>query len=133
MGGANFQRNGDISVKRGALKSHTILHGTRFDSNRDSQESHRNISRSLVFKYDKLLLKDVRTVRQEREATEGNLLKTLKLLDNTIRDDKCRTVREIVVILRISESSVHCIISDNSGMRRICARWVHQLLKNEEK
>lgn len=75
----------------------------------------------------------MRTVRQEREVTEWNLLKTVKLLDNTIRDDKCRTVREIVVILRISESSVHYIISDNLGMHRICARWVHRLLKNEEK
>lgn len=54
-------------------------------------------------------------------------------MNDIIRQDRRRTVREIEDMLGISKSSVHRILPEKIGMQRVCARWVPRILKYEEK
>ena len=97
-------------------------------------ESHKNVSRSLVFKWHKLFSEEYEDNAPGKRGRPKEMDdQTVKTIDNVIREDRRRTVREMEEILGISKSSIHPILSDNLGMHRVCARWVPRLLKVEEK
>ncbi|XP_023212521.1 uncharacterized protein LOC111615326 [Centruroides sculpturatus] len=50
-----------------------------------------------------------------------------------VLDDSRLKVRELADMVGISKSAVHCILTENLDMRKLCARWVPRLLTMEQK
>lgn len=96
-------------------------------------EAHRNVSRALVFQWHKRYTDGYEETKQEKRGRPKEIDdNVVELINDTIRDDRRRTVREMEEILGIGKSSIHRILSDNLRMQRVCARWVPRLLKEEK-
>jgi hypothetical protein len=59
--------------------------------------------------------------------------KMIAVVKNCIDGDRRQTVREISEIVDVRKTTVHCILSDELNMSRVCARLVLRLLKYDEK
>lgn len=97
-------------------------------------EAHRNVSRALVFKWHKRYTDGYEETKQEKRGRPKEIDdNVMEIINDTIRDDRRRTVREMEEILGIGKPFIHRILSDNLRIQRVCARWVPRLLKEEEK
>ena len=57
----------------------------------------------------------------------------VKRIHKLVLDDRRLKMHKLADIVRISKSSVHCILNKNLDMRKLCARWVPRLLTMEQK
>ena len=48
-------------------------------------------------------------------------------------DDRRLKLRERADMVGISKTFPHCIMTEDMGMRKLCARWVQRLLKMKQK
>jgi histone-lysine N-methyltransferase SETMAR len=48
----------------------------------------------------------------------------VKKMHKMVLDDRRLKVREIADMVGISKSAIHCILTENLDMRKLCARWV---------
>ncbi|XP_052681413.1 protein GVQW3-like [Crassostrea angulata] len=97
-------------------------------------EAHRNVSRAMVFKWHKRYTDGYEETKQEKRGRPKEIDdNVLEIINDTIRDDRRRTVREMEEMFGTGKSSIHRILSENLRMQRVCARWVPRRLKEEEK
>ena len=96
-------------------------------------ERHKHVSRTLVYTWHKRFKKgwtgDPMKEARGRPSKSDDKLKS-RVLD-VIREDRRLTVREVGDMIGVGKSSVQRILSDLS-MTRVCARWVHRLLTEEQ-
>ena len=57
----------------------------------------------------------------------------VKKIHNMVLDDRRLKVRELAVMVGISKSAVHRILTENLDMEKLCVRWVPRLLTMEQK
>ena len=97
-------------------------------------ETHKNVSRALVFKWHKRFSegyeeKDAIKKGRPREITD----EIKEKVRSVINEDRRQTVREVAELVNICKSSVHNILTVDLSMRRVCARWVPRLLTENQK
>ena len=92
-------------------------------------------SRSLVFKWHQRFstgdtsLED-RSRSGRRKITDADeILKVENMLD----EDRRKTVRDLADKLDLKRSTVHNVLKKDLKMKKVSARWVPQILKDEEK
>lgn len=94
------------------------------------------LSRTQVFDWAKKFKEGREVVENESHqrrprtsVTEDNI----RLIRDLIEGDRRLTVDEIAREVQISHGSVHSIITEHLGFRKVCARWVPRLLTNDQK
>ena len=94
------------------------------------------LSRSTVFDWHKRFREgrttaadDPRSGRPLTSTSQEMVVRCRELVEQ----DRRQTVDYLSECLDISIGSTHSILVDNLQMRRVCARWVPRLLKDEQK
>ena len=67
--------------------------------------------------------------RPRTSVTDDNITR----VETVIKDDRRRTVKDIAMELGISYGSVHDILHDTLGFRKVAARWVPRCLAEDHK
>ena len=75
------------------------------------------------------LADDARSGRPSTSRHDDNI----KRVKEFVRSDRRLTVRMIAEELAINKSTVWSIVSENLGMRKVCAKMVPKLLSDEQK
>lgn len=57
----------------------------------------------------------------------------IKQISYMVLDDRRLKVREIAEAIGISTGSAYSILTENLGMKKLCARWVPHLLSSDQK
>ncbi|XP_055390540.1 uncharacterized protein LOC129619324 [Condylostylus longicornis] len=68
-----------------------------------------------------------------RRPNEVTTPETVKKIHKIILDDRRLKVRELADIVGLSKSAAHRILTENLGMKKVCARWVPRLLTIDHK
>jgi len=94
------------------------------------------VSRAQVFRWHKAFLDGSKSVEDEPRSgrtytskTDENVTKMRAL----VRSDRCLTVRMISSELILNHQTVHNILTEEMGMRNICAKLFQKNLTNEQK
>lgn len=82
------------------------------------------------FKHKRTSLKD--DPREGRPKT-AVVPENIDAVRNLIEEDRHMTYREIMSCLGISATSVHSILHEYLGVRKLCARWIPHLLTDVQK
>lgn len=87
----------------------------------------------MVFKWHKRYTEWYEEIKQEKRGRLKEIDdNVVEIINDTIRDDRRRTVQEMEEILGIGKSSIHRFLSENLRMQRVCARWFPLLLTEEK-
>ncbi|GFW48350.1 transposable element Tcb2 transposase [Trichonephila clavipes] len=88
-----------------------------------------NVVQSMVAEFKRGRSTSCRDEHRSGRPNEVTTREMLKKVHKVILDDR----REVGEVVGISKSTVHCILSENLDMRKLCARWVLRLLTLEQK
>lgn len=97
-------------------------------------KGHTGVSRSLVFEWHKKFrdgLEDVYDKPRSGRPCRGE--EDVERVQEIIKEDRRRSVREISDMTGICVNVVYRILTDNLKMNKVCARWVPRLLTDEQK
>lgn len=97
-----------------------------------------SVSRSLVFKWHKRFRDGQESVADDVRPGRPRTAVSPKVIDSVksiVHEDRRVTIGEIISALNvdISYGSVQSILTETLKMRRVCARWIPRLLKDEQK
>ena len=87
---------------------------------------------SLVYRWHKRFTDGETGVKDKKRSGRPPALNE-KVLEETINQDRRKTVRELGVTLGVSKTTVHKTLTEDLKMNKVSARWVPRLLRDEEK
>jgi transposase len=93
------------------------------------------IKRSAVYKWHKRFKEGRQSLEDDERSGRPAIIdvKLVTSVKNTVEQDRRLTIREIVETTGASYGTVRTILQDNLNMRRLCARWVPRILKDDER
>jgi len=57
----------------------------------------------------------------------------VQIVNDMLKDDRCLTIRHIVETTDIHATTIYRILSDDLGMKKVSAHWVHRMLTDKQK
>ena len=92
------------------------------------------VSRSLVFKWHKRFNEGRDSVEDDRRCGRPVVSPAIvEKVRHIVMGDRRKTIVDIAEECEIGRGSAHNIVTDLLGMRKVSARWVPRLLKDEER
>lgn len=93
------------------------------------------VNRRLVYRwFDRFRDGDVSYKDQDRTGRpkDARLAENIQLVSDVMDEDRRVSIRSLCERLNLSYGTVQRIVTDDLHMKRLCARWVPRLLKEEE-